>query len=103
MDEITKTYYSKLSKCIRKVVAEREITAQEAALDALGLPLICYSCECNYIQALPPKDTYHIAKRASHRTKKSRTESANNNSNVLSEVTDFVYDAPVDKYVKSTC
>lgn len=72
-------------------MGEREITAQEAALDANGLPLITFSCECLYKQARPPKDSFHTVRRKKDR-KRPRP-------NQPSKFSDYVYDIPVTKYV----
>lgn len=48
---------------MRELIGEREITAQEAALDALGLPLIRYSAAVQYIQARPPEETILVRRR----------------------------------------
>ena len=87
-----KSFYECINRTIRRFVGDREITAQEAALDAVGLPLISYSCECIYVQARRPEDTVHIVKRKEHRLKIARTS-----ADVQFE--DMVYQTQVGKYM----
>jgi hypothetical protein len=78
---------------IKKITGDREMTAQEAALDALGINLIHYSCSLKYIQAKRPEETEHVMK-----PRKKREGNANKR-----KLSAFLYDAPVTKYVKSKC
>jgi len=94
---ITKAFYQDLNKIVRKLVGERELTAQEAALDALALPLVKYSCECLYVQARSPTDTFHMLRKKEDRRKRQRTDDS------VANFEDLVYDPAVVKYIKSTC
>jgi len=62
------------------------MSAQEAALDAFGLPLIMFSRKVVYLQAREPEETLLRLK-----TNRSRD---NSNPN------DLFYDPPVLKYIK---
>ena len=55
-----KAYYQEMYKAVRQMYSEREVTAQEAALDALGLPLIEFSCQSMCVQLRKPEDTTHM-------------------------------------------
>jgi len=88
-----KSFYKEILKVVKKIVGEREITLQEATLDAQGLPLITYSCDARYIQAKPPNDTVLTAMRAKDRAKRQRTEGPD-------KLWSYVYDPSVVKYVK---
>lgn len=96
---MVKDFYRYMLKAVRDFVAEREVTAQEAALDAHGLPLIRYSCDSIYVQARPPGETFHTVKRTSDR-RKSRRLDTSGEENVARKLSDFVYDVAVTKYVK---
>ena len=89
------SYFQEMNRVIRKMVSEREVTAQEAALDAYGLPLIKYSCDVVHLQARTPEDTIHKLKPFVQWNKK-RDE--------VGQVgwADVVYDPPVTKYLNRT-
>ena len=55
-----KAYYQEVYRAVRQMYGEREVTAQEAALDALGLPLIEFSCQSMCVQVRKPEDTTHF-------------------------------------------
>lgn len=82
-----------MNRTIRMMVAEREMTVQEAALDALSLPLIEFSCQAVYVQVKRPSDTTHMLRPHAHWAKKKKEEGH-------VEWKDITYDAPVCKYIK---
>jgi hypothetical protein len=77
---------------IKRINGDREKTAQEAALDALGIPPIMYSCSTEYVQANRPEETQHILK-----PRKMRDKTVNNK-----KLSAFLFDVHATKYVKST-
>ena len=72
---------------------EREVTAQEAALDALGLPLIEFSCDSVCLQVRKPADTVHFVRPREQLEKKRRVQGK-------LEWGDITYDPPVTKYIR---
>lgn len=92
-DAIIVGFYKNIVRVMRSLVGQREITAQEAALDASGLPLVSFSCGSIYVQARTPTDSFHTVRR-----KKDRKRPRPNESSKLS---DYVYDIPVTKYIHS--
>jgi hypothetical protein len=86
-----RVYHNKMYEIVKRMTGEREITAQEATLDALGVPLISFSTGISYIQANRPEETTHVVK-----SKKKRQ-----GVRARSKLSAFLYDAPVTKYVKS--
>ena len=87
-----RSYYEDIYKTIRKFVGEREITAQEAALDAVSESIIKYSCALIYVQARRPRDTVHTVRRAKDRAKRQCRGDA-------LTFEDMVYDSHVQKYI----
>lgn len=87
-----RAYFEEVYRAARKMYAEREVTAQEAALDALGLPLIEFSRQCQYIQVRRPADTVHFLRRKEEIAKR-RCEQGR------LEFRDIAYDPPVVKYI----
>lgn len=71
---------------VRSVIGQREISAQEASIDAFGGPLIKFSRKIAYIQAREPEETQLRVK------SKNRRDSSNPN--------DLFYDPAVMKYIK---
>ena len=87
-----RAYFEEVYRAARKMYAEREVTAQEAALDALGLPLIEFSRQCEYIQVRKPNDTTHFLRKKADRDKRRREEGK-------LDFRDITYDPPVVKYI----
>lgn len=90
-----RSYYEDIYKTIRKFNGEREITLQEAALDATGESLVEYSCVHMHVQARRPRDTVHRMRRAEHRPKR-------HCPGVPLTFEDMVYDSHVQKYITRT-
>lgn len=90
-----RSYYEDIYKTIRKFNGEREITLQEAALDATGESLVEYSCVHMHVQARRPRDTVHRMRRAEHRPKRHCPD-------VPLAFEDMVYDSHVQKYITRT-
>ena len=88
----SRAYFEEMYRAARKTYAEREVTAQEAALDALGLPLIEFSRQCEYIQVRKPNDTTHFLRKKTDRDKRRREEGK-------LDFRDITYDPPVVKYI----
>ena len=80
-------FYKKMYSIVRNVIGQREMSAQEAALDAFGLPLIMFSRKMIYLQARRPEETLLHLK--------------NNRDRDHSNPNDLFYDPPVIKYIKS--
>ena len=87
-----RAYFEEVYRAARKMYAEREVTAQEAALDALGLPLIEFSRQCEYIQVRKPNDTTHFLRKKADRDKRRREEGK-------LDFRDITYDPPVVKCI----
>lgn len=85
--------YTQLLRVMREVVGDREVTAQEGALDGEGLPLAEYSRQCLYIQARPPSETMLTAKRT-----KDRKSTGGGGAMKLSE---YLYEPSVTRYINS--
>ena len=92
-NEVDRQLHRDIYEVVKRLVADREMTAQEAALDALGLPLIQYSCSIHYVRAAPPDDTYVKPRRKGDRMKRRRTDN---------DPRQYLYDPPVTKYVLRT-
>ena len=90
-----RAFYKEVYRVIRQMYAERELTAQEAALDALGLPLIEFSCQSVCIQVRKPEDTTHFVCRKKE-IEKRRQKFAK------LDFTQATYAAHVTKYIHST-
>ena len=90
-----KSFYEEVNRVVRRAVGDREVTAQEAALDALKLPLIQFSCEAIYVQVRKPGDTMHMV-----RPKKDLDQ--RRSSQVTLDWSSIVYDPQVNKYIKRT-
>ena len=93
VDDINRALHKDIYETVKRLVADREMTAQEAALDALGLPLIEFSASVQYIQANTPADTFVIP-----RKRKNRRRTVNPEQQLRS----LVYDPKVTKYVLRT-
>ena len=94
-DKIMKSHFKEINDVVRKFVAEREITVQEAALDATRRPLVRYSRQCLRVCACRPSETMHIVKDSATRAQLRRSAGA------LS-FEQMVYDPWVKKYVNRT-
>ena len=90
-----KAYYQEVYRAVRQMYGEREVTAQEAALDALGLPLIEFSCQSMCVQVRKPDDTTHFLCQRKIIDEK-RTKIAK------LQLEDITYAPPVTKYIKRT-
>ena len=93
VDDVNRALHKDIYDTVKRLVADREMTAQEAALDALGLPLIEFSASVQYIQANMPRDTYVIPRKRRNRRR---------NMNPDHQLRNLVYDPPVTKYVLRT-
>jgi hypothetical protein len=91
-----KAYYQEMYRAVRQIYSEREVTAQEAALDALGLPLIEFSCQSMCVQVRKPADTTHMLCPGKMVDRK-RTKCGK-----LS-MEDVTYAPHVTKYIQRTC
>lgn len=96
-DAVVSGFYRDFLRVMSSIVGSREITAQECALDAYGLPLITYSCDAQYFQIKSPQETVWTIRRQKEIEKRARF---NNSSSRTLE--DIAYEPPVVKYVKST-
>ena len=92
-EKSVKSFYEEVNRAVRKMVAEREVTAQEAALDAFGLPLIEFSCQAIYVQVRKPGDTTHLLRPKKDLENRRRVHGRLDWDNI-------VYDPPVNKYIK---
>ena len=93
IDNVSRALHRDVYNTVKRLVADREMTAQEAALDALGLPLISYSASMRYVQANSPDDTYVVP-----RKRKTRRRHPNPDLQMRS----LIYDPPVTKYALRT-
>lgn len=93
VQDVNRALHTDIYETVKRFVADREMTAQEAALDALGLPLIQFSTTIQYLQVNSPEDTCVIP-----RKRKNRHKHANGDNQLRS----LVYDPPVTKYVLRT-
>ena len=94
VDDINRALHKDIYETVKRLVADREMTAQEAALDALGLPLIQFSTGLIFVQANCPEDTYVIPRKRRNRRQ------AHDGEQLLRHL---VYDPPVTKYVLRMC
>lgn len=92
--DVNRALHKDIYDTVKRLVADREMTAQEAALDALGLPLIEFSACVQYIQANSPSDTYVVPRKRQYRRRVVNQDQ---------QLRRLVYDPPVTKYVLRTC
>ena len=92
--DVNRALHQDIYATVKLFVGDREMTGQEAALDALGLSLIEFSAGVEYIQANCPGDTYVIARKRKHRRTTANTDQ---------QLRRLTYDPPVTKYALRKC
>ena len=90
VDDVARALHKDIYDTVKRVVADREMTAQEAALDALQLPLIQFSTSVVYVQTNRPDDTHVLPRKKKDRAKRRRVDDLHRH---------LVHDPPVTKYV----
>ena len=91
VDDVDRALHRDIYDTVKRIVADREMTAQEAALDALQLPLIQFSTSIVYVQTNRPEDTYVLPRKRKDRAKRRMIDEEQHRH--------LVYDPPVNKYV----
>lgn len=90
VDDVNRALHQDIYTAVKQFVGDREMTGQEAALEALGLPLIEYSSRVDFVQANRPEDTYIIARKKKHRPTMAAADQ---------QLRRLTYDPHVTKYV----